>query len=444
MSKTVISIEHVTKEYRLGVLNSGSLRRDLSSWWAAIRGREDPNSVVTRASSSESQTDANRDLKERLRQRFLALSDVSFEVKQGDAVGIIGANGAGKSTLLKCISRITVPTKGTVKIRGTVSSLLEVGTGFHIELTGRENIFLNGAILGMRRSEIKAKIDEIIAFSELEKFIDTPVKRYSSGMNVRLAFAVAAHLNADALLLDEVFAVGDVNFQKKCLGKMDEIARKQGRTVLFVSHQMNAIEKLCNCGIVLDRGVKMFESSNIRDVVKFYLSGGTGTVEKSTRWDNTKNIHSTPFFHLTSFYLSDGRGKQLRLPVSADEDIVVNVECDIHIIDAALSIGYSVVDDDGHIVYQSNQTDCREEEWPKLRVGHNHVRTRIPKRFLNEGDYRLFFEACINMVRWIIPPDSDNINIYFTVKGGLSDSPYWTERRPGILSPVLRWELVDN
>jgi len=229
MSDIAIKAEHLSKYYKLGVINNGTLFRDIQTWFALRQGKPDPHSKI-----GEHKYDGNDN-------GFWALKDLNFEIKQGDRVGIIGKNGAGKSTLLKILSRITAPTEGKVKIRGRVASLLEVGTGFHGELTGRENIYLNGAILGMKKKEVDRKIDEIIDFSGIEQHIDTPVKRYSSGMYVRLAFAVAAHLDSEILIADEVLAVGDAEFQKKALGKMNELSTGQGRTVLFVSHNMAAI-----------------------------------------------------------------------------------------------------------------------------------------------------------------------------------------------------------
>lgn len=253
---TAISIQNVSKAYRLGVIGHGTLREDLQSWWARVRGKEDPNRIIGSKEAIEGDT-------------LWALRDVSFDVEQGSVWGIIGANGAGKSTLLKILSRVTAPTSGQIKVRGRVASLLEVGTGFHPELTGRENIFLNGAILGMTKAEVRKKFDEIVAFSEIEKFIDTPVKRYSSGMYVRLAFAVAAHLDPEILVVDEVLAVGDAAFQKKCLGKMGAVA-KEGRTVLFVSHNMGAVRNLCQQGIVLRNGRVAYQGG-ANDAVDFYL-----------------------------------------------------------------------------------------------------------------------------------------------------------------------------
>jgi len=268
MSEVVIRVENLYKEYRLGTISHGTLYKDLQSWWARMGGKEDPNSIISlQPSINNSQLST---LNPSENPHMLALNDVSFEVKRGEVLGIIGRNGAGKSTLLKVLSEVTSPTKGQVKIKGRVASLLEVGTGFHPELTGRENVYLNGAILGMTKKEIGNKFDEIVAFAEIETFIDTPVKRYSSGMYVRLAFAVAAHLEPEILIVDEVLAVGDAQFQKKCLGKMGDVAR-EGRTVLFVSHNMAAVENLCNWGIVFDSGEIKFKGET-GDAISYYLS----------------------------------------------------------------------------------------------------------------------------------------------------------------------------
>jgi lipopolysaccharide transport system ATP-binding protein len=255
VSDKAITVEGLSKRYDLGSINSGTLTNDLKFAWAKIRGRENPNSIIGEKSKSG---------------EYWALNDVSFEIKKGESVGIIGKNGAGKSTLLKILSRVTAPTKGKIKVKGRIASLLEVGTGFHPDLTGRENIFMNGAILGMTRHEIAIKLDEIIAFSGVEKYIDTPVKRYSSGMYVRLAFAVAAHLESEILIVDEVLAVGDAEFQKKCLGKMNDVSSQDGRTVLFVSHNMGAVKELCNKGVLLSKG-KMELFGNVASVLSHYL-----------------------------------------------------------------------------------------------------------------------------------------------------------------------------
>ncbi len=255
---TAVRVENVSKEYHLGVINNGRLYRDLQSYWARLRGKEDPWSKV------------GEEGRFGRKGSFWALKDVSFDVQAGERLGIVGRNGAGKSTLLKILSRITAPSEGTVKVRGRMASLLEVGTGFHPELTGRENVYLNGAILGMKKTEITRKFDEIVAFSEIEPFIDTPVKRYSSGMFVRLAFAVAAYLDAEIVIADEVLSVGDVKFQQKCLDKMHDVSEKQGRTILFVSHNPVAVSQLCNVGVILEQGRVVDMERDIQRVTKRY------------------------------------------------------------------------------------------------------------------------------------------------------------------------------
>lgn len=257
-----LKAENISKQYRLGQVGTGTLSHDLNRFWHQIRGKEDPYLKVGEANDRSSKGDS---------EYVWSLRDISFEIEQGDAVGIIGRNGAGKSTLLKLLSKVTKPTTGKIYTNGRIASLLEVGTGFHPEMTGRENIYLNGAILGMTRKEITRKFDEIVDFSGVERYIDTPVKRYSSGMYVRLAFAVAAHLESEILIVDEVLAVGDAEFQKKCLGKMGDVSKGEGRTVLFVSHDLNAVSQLCNTGILLNQGSMQYQG-NIREVVSTYLN----------------------------------------------------------------------------------------------------------------------------------------------------------------------------
>lgn len=273
MSDVVISVERLSKRYQLGNIGTGTFSRDINQWIARIRGKEDPYSTLD---SIAARSTGNSD--------FWALQDIDFEVSRGDAVGIIGKNGAGKSTLLKILSRITKPTSGLIKVDGRIASLLEVGTGFHPDLTGRENIFLNGAILGMTKREIRKKLDEIIAFSGVERHIDTPVKRYSSGMHVRLAFAVAAHLEPEILIVDEVLAVGDLEFQKKCLGKMNEVTG-EGRTVLFVSHNMAAVKELCSKGIVLKSG-KVCVNGNMEEALKAYTDMSAINIRAEVVWQD--------------------------------------------------------------------------------------------------------------------------------------------------------------
>lgn len=262
MSNTVIKVENLSKQYRLGEVSTGTISHDVNRWWHKIRGKEDPYLKI--GDTNDRTAIGSSDY-------VWALKDINFEVKQGEVLGIIGRNGAGKSTLLKILSRTTAPTTGSVKIKGRVASLLEVGTGFHPELSGRDNIFLNGAILGMTRHEIKSKFDEIVDFAGVERYIDTPVKRYSSGMYVRLAFAVAAHLDPEILIVDEVLAVGDAEFQKKALGKMKDISIGGGRTVLFVSHNMAAVKQLCTAGMIFENG-KLVYLNDIQNTISKYYS----------------------------------------------------------------------------------------------------------------------------------------------------------------------------
>lgn len=257
MSEVVVKIDNLHKEYKLGTIGGGTLTADLQSWWANIKGKEDPNSKIG-------------EVKPIKNEKFMALNGINLEINKGDTIGIIGGNGAGKSTMLKILSRVTAPTKGSIKIKGRISSMLEVGTGFHGELTGRENIYLNGAILGMTKEEVDRKIDDIIEFSECGKFIDTPVKRYSSGMYVKLAFSVAAHLDSEILIMDEVLAVGDMKFQKKCIDKMIQVAN-DGRTVLYVSHNMQTVQQLCNRVVVLDKGTVKYDG-DVDTGIEIYLN----------------------------------------------------------------------------------------------------------------------------------------------------------------------------
>jgi lipopolysaccharide transport system ATP-binding protein len=284
MSQTVIAFNNVGKQYILGTIGTGTLSQDLNRWWASIWGKEDPYLKIGETNDRTQRSDS----------RFVwALRDVSFKVEQGDVVGIVGKNGAGKSTLLKILSRVTSPTTGDIRIRGRIASLLEVGTGFHPEMTGRENIFMNGSIMGMTKSEIKRKFDEIVDFAGVAKYVDTPVKRYSSGMMVRLGFAIAAHLEPEILVVDEVLAVGDAEFQKKAIGKMQDVSKGEGRTVLFVSHNMAAVRSLCTRGVMLKNGMVDFIGS-IPDTLDHYLKNNDSTQQEkivdNIKWTK-KTLH---------------------------------------------------------------------------------------------------------------------------------------------------------
>jgi lipopolysaccharide transport system ATP-binding protein len=313
-STSVISVENISKSYHLGQIGTGTLSRDLEVWFARIRGKPNPLLKI-------GQTDYGNQIGEVI----WALKDVSFKVEQGKVLGIIGHNGAGKSTLLKILSRVTAPTSGQVKVKGRIASLLEVGTGFHPELTGRENIYLNGAILGMTNEEVKRKFDEIVDFAEIEQFIDTPVKRYSSGMYVRLAFAVAAHLESEILLVDEVLAVGDAEFQKKCLGKMGDVSSKEGRIVLFVSHNMAAIRKLCQQTIFISHGQKQ-QLGNTTEVIDNYLNQDTQNNTFDSYLDATINRTGIGGAIIKSITLIDNNGNKTKnLGIGDPSSIIVEI-----------------------------------------------------------------------------------------------------------------------
>jgi lipopolysaccharide transport system ATP-binding protein len=324
MPDIAVQVEHLSKMYRLGVINNGTLWQDLQTFFAFKFGKEDPNSKI-----GEDKYSGDKD-------HFWALKDISFDIKQGDRIGIIGKNGAGKSTLLKILSRITAPTEGTIKIKGKVASLLEVGTGFHGELTGRENIYLNGAILGMKKRRIDEKLDDIIEFSGIEQHIDTPVKRYSSGMYVRLAFAVAAHLDSDILIADEVLAVGDAEFQNKALGKMNDLSTGEGRTVLFVSHNMGMVKRLCDTSILLFNG-EIITSGKTQDVIDTYQA----KKKSGSRITRTKNeLHSS--IYISSVFTCDSNGTEKSL-FAFSEDIHFRIGITMEKLDPIMKISLALL-----------------------------------------------------------------------------------------------------
>ncbi|MCX2575934.1 ABC transporter ATP-binding protein [Pedobacter sandarakinus] len=308
-----IKVENLSKAYQLGQIGTGTVSRDLERWYARMRGKEDPFLKIGETNDRNTRSSSNV---------VWSLKDINFEIEQGDAVGIIGRNGAGKSTLLKILSKVTAPTTGKISGKGRIASLLEVGTGFHPELSGRENIFLNGAILGMRKKEIQRKLEEIVDFAGIERYLDTPVKRYSSGMYVRLAFAVAAHLESEILIVDEVLAVGDAEFQKKCLGKMGEVSKGEGRTVLFVSHNMGAIQKLCSKAIILKNGLIAYNGEVERAIKKYIdVEIASNSVYKIPVKPNIQDLAASAY----ELRIEDTAGKLLsEIPVGLGWQIVVD------------------------------------------------------------------------------------------------------------------------
>jgi lipopolysaccharide transport system ATP-binding protein len=421
MNQPAISVQHLSKRYRIGQRAAYHTLRE-----ALVSVARSPMRVLSRSPEEQAQ--------------FWALQDVSFDVRPGEALGIIGRNGAGKSTLLKVLSRITAPTKGTVDLYGRVGSLLEVGTGFHHELTGRENIYLNGAILGMRRLEIERKFDEIVSFAEIEPFIDTAVKFYSSGMYMRLAFSVAAHLEPEILLVDEVLAVGDASFQKKCLGKMGDIAGG-GRTVLFVSHQMNAIQGLCSECIWLDQG-QLVKRGAPREVIASYLGSGLS----NTEWiaPEGKSIVRNSYFNPTRFSLVDAGLKPLAQAIRADERVGVLIEGVVEQPNVALTAGFAVYTVDGSLLFWSLHTDAPQDEWPVLRPGANRLLAWLPPHLLNEGSYRIELHLSLHFQEWLSQPGVNAPSLSLDVRGGLSQSPYWMMARPGMLAPHIPFTRLDG
>ena len=371
---------------------------------------------------------------------FWALSDLSFEVGEGERVGVIGRNGAGKSTLLKILSRITEPTTGRVSLRGRVASLLEVGTGFHPELTGRENIYLNGAILGMSKAEIRRNFDAIVDFAGVEKFLDTPVKRYSSGMYVRLAFAVAAHLDTEILMIDEVLAVGDAEFQKKCMGKMDEVSHKQGRTILFVSHNMGAVSQLCNRVVCLDRGRVALDTPDVSAGVREYLNVSRDT-SATAEWRNPGSLFENPWFKPLRFGLYGEDGKAISGPVERKDKVWVEIEGIVEVPDPALCVGYELHDNSTSMVlYQTFQVDqmSTELELPLL-TDRLCLRSGVPLNLLNMGSYTLEINLSLWRRQWLTQPGPGSPSISFILSGVSHPSPYCVEKRRGFFALDISW-----
>lgn len=365
-----IKAENISKQYRLGYVGSGSIKDDARRWWAQIRGKEDP--LLTVGETNDRSITGESDY-------VWALKDINFEIEQGDTVGIIGRNGAGKSTLLKLLSKVTAPTTGNIKVKGRIASLLEVGTGFHGELTGRENIYLNGAIMGMRKHEITRKLDEIVDFAGVERYLDTPVKRYSSGMYVRLGFAVAAHLENEILIVDEVLAVGDAEFQKKCLGKLGSVAKIEGRTVLFVSHNLAAVKTLCKKGIILKNGTSIFEGTQVEAINNYQLSQNS-----KSKFLHEGAIESAPGnnnIRILSFEVKPLKGDVIQITSGVKFELTFyNFKKGINL-DTTFEL--SNLDDipiyHGGVILTNNRDS---------RIGKYKVEGVLPENLLNSGHYK--------------------------------------------------------
>ena len=376
MGDVILKIENVSKQYRLGQFGTGTLSHDLKRWWALARGKEDPYLEIG----------ALNDRSVIGGEYAWALKEINFEVKQGDVLGIIGANGAGKSTLLKILSQVTPPSTGNVSIKGRIAALLEVGTGFHPELTGKENIFMNGAILGMTKSEINRKLEEIISFSGIAKYIDTPVKRYSSGMTVRLGFAIAAHLEPEILIVDEVLAVGDIEFQKKCLGKMKAVST-EGRTVIFVSHNMGAVKSLCKDGILLEHG-HIIATGSSESVVDQYLRSGMEILGEKIFTGQLRQPKIFDYLQMHAVRITDGN-HVIKTSFDVKEDIIIEIEYEVLIEKFSYSVHMYLKNESGEAIFSTidhNHSPYNQSPYPEGRYVN---RCLIPKNFLNDGSYSI-------------------------------------------------------
>lgn len=421
LNNTILRVTNISKQYRLGTFGTNTIGGDVHRWWTTkVLGNEDPFLKVVKANDRTSKE----------KSEFVwALKDINFEVKRGEVLGIIGKNGAGKSTLLKLLSRITAPTMGSIESWGRMASLLEVGTGFHPELTGRENIFLNGAILGMTKDEIKRKLDEIIDFSGCALYIDTPVKRYSSGMTVRLGFAVAAFLDPEILIVDEVLAVGDAEFQKKAIGKMRDISKGEGRTVLFVSHNMASVKSLCSKCLLIENG-KIKIHSDVENTVQKYLRGTSlyGYTKRFNEWEYSFADFSLKELHVLAV---DKVGID---SIDENDTIQIKLELMINSTPDDLQVTYVLKNETGEALF----TFSSKHNQP-LFNGYNQLICNLPKGFLNIGDYFLDLYIIKN-ARETIFKESDILT--FNVSVGNRPIGSWPGKEPGFIKPIFDW--VNN
>ncbi len=425
MSNLALKMDSVSKLYRLGQVGTGTVSHDLNRWWAKTWGKEDPRSTVGAVNDREQYGD----------EFVWALKDIDFEVKQGEIIGIIGRNGAGKSTMLKLLSRVTGPTKGEIRINGKIASLLEVGTGFHPELTGRENIFLNGSILGMSRKEIHSKFDEIVEFSGCAKYIDTPVKRYSSGMHVRLAFAVAAHLEPDILIVDEVLAVGDAEFQSKCLGKMQDASNLSGRTVLFVSHNMGAVKRLCHNSILLEMGA-IVKSGPTSEVIDYYLDSGA-KFERLIHWKQTERPETDEVI-LNSISVVDDKGRTDSLLTTAGD---IRIEIDYSLLRDIknLRIVATVLNTDGVQIFSTSDYLFQSNMGLREAGSYKSI-CHIPGDFMTIGKYSVSVDFEIPMERAIFSNQRLSFEVTELSTNQLGHTR--TSKPPGVIHPILEWDVI--
>lgn len=432
MSDIAIKFENISKQYRLGTIGTGTISHDLNRWWITnILRKEDPYIKIGQVNDREAKSTSNY---------VWALKDIDFEVKKGEVLGIIGKNGAGKSTLLKILSHVTTPTTGRINARGRIASLLEVGTGFHPEMTGRENIYMNGSIMGMTKVEISRKFDEIVDFAGVEKYIDTPVKRYSSGMTVRLGFSIAAHLEPEILVVDEVLAVGDAEFQRKAIGRMKEVSDTDGRTVLFVSHNMQAITNMCTRAILLNKGT-IVQDSNPVEVIRNYLMFETAK-GGFVQWDD-KTALGDSTLKLKAIKILD-QDNNIRNHFFSKSSIKVQLDFFINQLEPDIVIGFDLTNDDGMTILRTYQNDGHPEAWPGLKLGYNSIFCEIPGELLNAGTYYISPKISLHFKKWIV--NSDPL-LSFEVEVNHGVSPFWNRiskaSRPGSMAMILPWGKLN-
>ena len=418
MTKTVIKVENVSKKYRLGLIGMGTLRHDLNRFWARVRGKADPYASVV----------AINDRSEKATSDYVwALRDINFDVQQGEILAIIGKNGAGKSTLLKLLSKITQPTEGSIKMKGRIASLLEVGTGFHPELTGRENVYLNGTILGMTKKEVTQKLDEIVSFAGVEKYVDTPVKRYSSGMVVRLGFAVAAHLEPEILIVDEVLAVGDAAFQKKAIGKMKDVTTQGGRTVLFVSHNMQSVRALCTRAMLLENGEPFF-SGDVNQTVNTYLSEAYQP-QFEKYWNELDDAPGNEWIRLSKAKINYDQSKPL------DVSMPFDIEVEFYNNKNTESLNLSL------LLWSLNGDCIFNCITPPVPVAKGYVKSvcHIPPNLLNDGEYsvELLFVKDTSVILY-----SHKELLSFKINDTIREG-FWHGKWQGIVRPKLDFKILQ-
>lgn len=411
---TAIEFDHVGKQYRLGLVSTRTLSHDLNRWWqVSVLKKEDP--YLTIGETNDRSTMGNSDY-------VWALKDIDFKVEQGEIVGIIGKNGAGKSTLLKLLSKVTGPTVGTIRAHGRIGALLEVGTGFHPEMTGRENIYMNGAIMGMSKAEVSRKLDEIIDFSGCERYIDTPVKRYSSGMTVRLGFAVAAHLDPEILVVDEVLAVGDAEFQKKAIGKMQDVSRGEGRTVLFVSHNMASIKSLCKKGILLENGTLKY-IGGINDVVGYYIGGDIK--QEDLVFFDLDSAPGNETIRIQTITVVANNGSKI---IDIESGIAFHIRFMCYKKDKMLDVNLEVKNMEDTTIFQVGRV-LGEFGQKDSKIGIYDVQFIVPPYTMNAGKYKVTVFWGENQAHLVYEADS----IFFEVRNALTDMGFNHATLPGYL-----------